>query len=420
MAVLTRPATTVDVEASRPTVRWVVSLFAASVLLQRLSLPGGVVPVLLPLAYVWLAVGWRRRLVELDPRRARLMIAAAAMTAGVALAQALVVIGPSISVSSWGFFFAIWATAALRLSDRSRRTVVVALRGCIRVGRWLAVACIVMMAAQLAGVRYVDYLALVVPKTLLIQGYVITYPLAYDSPIYRANAWIGLEPSIVSLQLGVCLLLALLLRSRIRTLLLLGVGLACTLSGSGVFIVVIGLIVLLASRFRRHLRGYLLAGGIAVAVLLLTPFGQQMAARATELGTSGSSASLRSLDPYRFLWPRWTADPLTALVGHGAGSSQKIISDSGVAGLLVPSPIKVFFDYGLVAGVVLAAFLLFCYVGGPSRAVAIALLGSSWLLQPATTTFVLALPTLLFVTWWAPRDGRPLESDPIRWKEALE
>ena len=309
---------------------------------------------------------------------------------------------------------------AMRIVDRSRDVVVRVMRGCVSVGRWLSVGCLVMMGAQFAGLPYSDYLASVVPRTLLVQGYVITYPLSYTSPIYRANAWIGLEPSIVSLQLGVCFLLAVLLRMRIRTLLLLGAGIAATLSGSGVFVIVIGIVVLLISRYRRHLRGYFAASAVGVALVLLTPFGQQMASRITELSKSGSSASLRSIDPYAYLWARWTSDTLTAVLGHGAGSSQKIITDSGIPGLLVPSPIKVFFDYGLIAGVALALYLLFCYVGGPSRAVAVALLASSWVLQPGTTTFVLVLPTLLFVTWWAPRASPMLELDPLRTREGLE
>ena len=417
-AIAAPPADVVD--RGRTTVVWAVSLFAASVLLQRFSLPGGVIPLLLPLTYGWMVWGWRRGVVELDRRRSRMLIVAAALTAGVALAQGVLVIGPDISLLSWGFLFGIWALAAVRMVDRSRDVVVRVMRGCVSVGRWLSVGCLVMMGAQFAGLPYSDYLASVVPRTLLVQGYVITYPLSYTSPIYRANAWIGLEPSIVSLQLGVCFLLAVLLRMRIRTLLLLGAGIAATLSGSGVFVIVIGIVVLLISRYRRHLRGYFAASAVGVALVLLTPFGQQMASRITELSKSGSSASLRSIDPYAYLWARWTSDTLTAVLGHGAGSSQKIITDSGIPGLLVPSPIKVFFDYGLIAGVALALYLLFCYVGGPSRAVAVALLASSWVLQPGTTTFVLVLPTLLFVTWWAPRASPMLELDPLRTREGLE
>ena len=78
-------------------------------------------------------------------------------------------------------------------------------------------------------------------------------------------------------------------------------------------------------------------------------------------------------------------------------------------GLLVPSPAKVFFEYGLVAGVVLAAFLLGCYWGGPSRAMGLSLLVSLWLLQPGVTTMVIVAPLLAMVTLWSPRPGLPIE-----------
>ena len=74
---------------------------------------------------------------------------------------------------------------------------------------------------------------------------------------------------------------------------------------------------------------------------------------------------------------------------------------------------KVFFDYGVIAGLALCVFLVFCYFGAPSRALAVTLFASSWVLQPGTTTFVLVMQTLLFVTWWTPRRRRPLESAPF-------
>lgn len=395
------------------TVRWVVSLFAVSVITQRISLPGGTVPILLPLIYLWCAYALRRGLMEFDLRRLRLFLAAAALTAAAAVAQDLLVPGPLVSLTSWGLLMTIWAPGALRLVDRGRETLVLALRGCIRVGEVLAVVCLVMLGSQLIGLRYEDWLALVVPKTLLVQGYVITYPIEYASSLYRANAWIGLEPSIVSLQLGLCLTLAVLVRARMRTLVLLGLGMISTVSGSGIVVFVAAVLVMMLHPIRRQIARYFVPGAVVAGLVALTPIGIQLVGRLAESSDSGSSTSLRALVPYQVLWPRWTADPAVTLLGQGAGSSQTIISDTNIAGLLVASPIKVFFDYGLIAGVALAAYLLYCYLDGPSRSLGVALLLSSWLLQPGTTTVVLVLPTLLFITWWAPRAGRPIEADPL-------
>lgn len=398
---------------TRRTAVWVASLFAAGVLLQRISVPGGVVPLLLPLTYVWVGYGLATGILELDRLRVRLLLLAAAVTAGMTLVQSVVVVQPLISVTSWGLFMAVWAPAALRLVDRGRDALRSALVYVVAIGRWLAGACVAMMLLQVAGVRYVDYLASVVPPTLRLQGYVITYPLDYLSSVYRANAWIGLEPSIVSLQIGVCLVVALLLRSGVPTLLLLAAGLASTMSGSGFVVVLVGVVVMAITPIRRRVWRQGLWAAAGLVALLMTPFGQTMLMRIGEVGVEGSSTSLRAVEPYRLLWPQWASDAVSVVVGRGPGASQAIIESTNVSGLLVPSPIKVFFDYGLIGGVLLAAYLLFCYLGGPSTSLAVGLLVSSWLLQPGTTTVVLVLPTLLLITWWAPRTSATVEAEPL-------
>lgn len=392
---------------------WIVSLFAASVLLQRISLPGGVIPLLLPVILGWCAYGLLTGVLEFDRRRMSLYLLAAALTAGTALAQQVLVTNPLISLTSWGLFMTVWVPATMRLVERSRTQIRLAFEGCVRVGRVLAWASIIMLLTQYAGVPYEDYLALLVPKALLVQGYVITYPLEYGSEIYRANAWIGLEPSIVSVQLGVSLVLAMLVRSSVPTLITLIVAMACTASGSGVFIVAIAVVVMLLAPMRRQLVRYPVATALVTLLLLQTPMGQLMGSRINEAAFANSSTRLRAVEPYTFIWPRWISDTAVTLFGRGAGSSQQLISDTNRSGLIVPSPVKVFFDYGVVAGLALVLILLACYIGGPSRALSLSLLGSSWILQPGTTTVVLALPTLLFVTWWAPRRGRALESEPF-------
>ena len=409
-ALLTEPRLALG--AHRPTVRWVVGLFAASILLQRLSLPGGIVPLLLVVVVVAAGYGLHVGLLAFDRMRLNLYLLAAGLTALVAIPQSLFVNVPLISLTSWGLFMTVWAPATLRLTHRDRATLLDAYRGCLRWGVGLAVVSIVMRLIQMAGVPYFDPLA-IVPKAFLVQGYVITYPIEYGSQIYRSNAWIGLEPSIISLQLGIALVLAILLRANPLVLILLATGIICTVSGSGVFIVIVALIVMLILPIRRHLWRYVMAGALTLVVALQTKAGRDLAARATEAALAGSSTSLRALEPYRLLWPTWSENPWTVMFGGGAGASQKLVEATNRAGLLVPSPVKVFFDYGVIAGLALCVFLVFCYFGAPSRALAITVFTSAWVLQPGTTTFVLVIQTLLFVTWWAPRPSATLESAPV-------
>ena len=148
-----------------------------------------------------------------------------------------------------------------------------------------------------------------------------------------------------------------------------------------------------------------------VIALVATPFGQSILSRLTEAGEEQSSTSLRGILPYSYTWPRWVYDPMAVVFGRGPGSSQKVVLDSGIMGLLTPSPVKIFFEYGVIVGLVIAACILFTYVGGPSRSLSVTMLVSLWMLQPGTTTMIAVLPLFITTTWWAPRFEPVLESD---------
>ncbi|MEP6563145.1 MAG: hypothetical protein ABJD68_18955, partial [Nakamurella sp.] len=203
---------------------------------------------------------------------------------------------------------------------------------------------------------------------------------------------------------------AFFVRARLWIVLVLILGLVSTVSGSGVVIVLVGVTVMLFHRSRRLLLRYAVLAVGAVALASLTPFGSLLIGRSTEFQYENSSTTLRAIEPYRLLYPQWIEHFNGVLLGYGPGSSQRIVADSNVLGLLVPSPAKVFFEYGLLPGLVLAAFILGCYWGSTSRAFALALLASLWSLQPGITTSVFVIPVLALVSLWSPRTGAPIES----------
>lgn len=397
---------------AQTTARWVAGLFLLVVLLQRFVIPGTPVALLVPAVLVWGGWALHRGIVVIDRNRAMLWLAAFAATALVIPLQGGLVPGARISLTSWGLFMVVWVPFMLRLVDRRRGTYLLMLLAVTRVCFWLAAANIAMFGTQLAGFRYVDWFARIVPDAFELSGFILTYPVSYGSDIYRGNAWIGLEPSFVSLQLGLGVLAAIYTASSAWTLTVLLLGLVATISGSGFAIVGVGLLVIVVHPARSVLRRYVpVAAGVAFAASN-SSFGLVLLERVTELQSSQSSASLRAIEPYRFLWPLWVRDLPTILLGKGPGSSQRIVEETGILGLLVPSPVKVFFDYGLLAGVVLLVFLLGCYLAGPSRGFATSLLASLWLLQPGTTTLLTVAPVLVFVTLWSPRPSPPLEVEP--------
>ncbi len=390
------------------TARWVGALFLACVLLQRFAAASGV-SILLPILLVWAAAAVYRGAAEIDSRRFVLYAVVVVFTGLAMLAQTAWVPRASISINSWALVLATWLPFVVRLVNRSRETYVLALGHIVRVGLGLAALCIVMMCSMLVGVQYTDVLTTVFPSRLLLQGYIITYPIAWESPIYKANGWIGLEPAVVSLQLGVALVAAVLLNRKLRTVMVLAIAMICTVAGSGIQLVIVAFLVLLVLPRRNALRrcGPLLA--VLVGVLMATPFGQLFLGRLTEYDSPTASTSLRFGTAYVELWGPWTVDDTTPLLGLGPSAAQRIVEGSGILGLLTPTPAKIFVEYGIVAGLALAVFLISCYFGGLSRAFAVALFISLWTVQASLSSTVLVSTVLILVTLWSPRVEPPLD-----------
>lgn len=398
-----------DSDALR-TAGWIGALFALEILLQRFAVPGRPVALLLPVLLVWVVLAWRARIVEIDGRRLGLWCIATASTGVIMLVETALMPGPLISTDSWMLFMTVWLAAVVRLRDRRLTTYVLTLRRVVSVVMVLAAACIVMMTSQLVGLAYRDYLALWVPETLLLSGFVITYPVEFGSSVFRANAWIGLEPSIVSYQIGLGLLAAILVRAPWWHLLLLTVGMFTVFAGSGFFVVIFGVLAMLVFPVRQRLLRYVLPAAAIGIVAFFTPMVSSLVERSSyEFTDDGSSFSSRAVQPYVQLWPRWVGDELGILLGRGAGAAQRYADDLGIVNLLTPTPARILFDYGLVAGFIVIVVLLFFYLDGPSASIAFTSFVSLWALQPGGSQVVFALPLLALVTFFAPRAGLRIE-----------
>ncbi|HEY5879952.1 MAG TPA: hypothetical protein VIU11_13655 [Nakamurella sp.] len=397
--------------AQRRVAGWIAALFGLLVLLQRFSVPGlTVVSLLVPAVVAWMILARLVGVIEVDRTRLCWWLAFAGISALGMLVQQQLVDEALISYTAWALMVVVWLPFTMRSVDRSTSTYLCLLRYVSWIAAGLAALAVTMVALQLLGVPYRDMFASVVPVNLQLEGFVISYPITWGSSIYKANAWIGLEPSFVSAQIGVGLLAAIFTRARMWLVVLLILGLIATVAGSGIMIVLVGVAVLLAHRSRNILLRYAPVAAVAVGISLLTPFGANLLDRSTEFQADNSSTSLRALQPYEVLWPRWTADPIGALLGYGPGSSQRIVDSTNVLGLLVPTPAKIFFEYGMITGFLLAVFMLICYWGGPSRTFGVSLLVSLWVLQPGATTLTITLPLLVLVTLFSPRWGPPIET----------
>jgi hypothetical protein len=391
------------------TARWAGTMFLLVILLQRFAVPGVAVGMTLPAVFVWMYLAWRRGILEIDSRRFVFWCVAVGASGLIMVVQTMIGTGSAFSLSSWALLFVVWIPATVRFVDRRQETYQAFLAIVSRVCFVLAIVCIAQLLIQLAGVPYTDVLKPWVPRTMLELGFNSTSPVSFGAEVYRSNAWIGAEASMVSYQLGIGLLAAILARRPWWMIMVIVGGLFATVAGSGFIVVLAGLAALIVSPARKMLIKPLAPMLVLGGILSLTPYGQNLVSRSSEASSdSGSSASLRAVEPYGELWPTWSTDLHTAIFGGGPGASQRIMYDSPLRGL-VPLPAKIFYDYGLIVGLIVAAFLLYCYVDGPSVTMAFTMFVSMWTVQPGSNIPILIVPLLLCVTHWAPRIAPRIE-----------
>ncbi|WP_380166012.1 hypothetical protein [Jannaschia sp. R86511] len=399
--------------------RLLLVLVLVVVLTQRLALPlgggGAQLPLSLPLALAVLGWGLLGGSLRLDRTRTRLY--SLAMAAATVLTLLALARGLSPSLFSYLLLLSLYLAVAVRPTDLPRAEVDRVLSAFVTLMVVVALVCSAQAAVQYLGVAHEDWLARVVPQPFLVQGYNTGDPLSYGSSIYRVNGVLFLEPSFVSYFLGLAAVVALHLGRSSLVVGLLLVGLVPTLAGNGVVILLLGVLVLALGPRRGHLRALVLPVTAAVLVALATPVAARFATRLTEGGNEGSSLSLRVVEPYGELLPRWLADPATTLLGRGAGAAGEFTAGEA-QGLLAPVVPKLLLEYGGVGTALFLLFLLWSVLaGGGERPWTLALLVGYLVLNAALLQVTLALATVLFVHLlrpWDPTEDPPEAAAPAR------
>lgn len=384
----------------RDPVTWLLWLFVLNIVLQRISVPNISIPLTVPITVLWCLAAWRVGILAIEKRRLLLWLSAAAASSVVALPQTLFVERPYISVNSWLFWMTMWFPVVFMMSDRSGPTYRRMMRSVTNVGLWLSALSITFLVTQLVGIPYRDWLFDILPDSLHVTGFAISYPISYGHSIWKSNGWIMLEPSFMSFTLGVCFMTALLTRARGWKVIMLGLGLITTVAGSGFAIIGLGVIGMLLCGQGSLLRKYVVPGIVTAAIAVPTALGQVLLSRVTEVGDTNSSAALRSFEPYLYLIPRWVSEPWGVWVGYGAGSSRHAVEASGTDGLIAPTIGKVFFEYGFFAGALLVALCVVPFLRPHERALSATLLLQFILLQPPAQPII--VPAFAVVTLWAP------------------
>lgn len=226
----------------------------------------------------------------------------------------------------------------------------------------VALLTVVQMGVQFLGLPFLDPVTSL-PDAFLVEEFNTTYPIVYGSPILKSNGMVMLEPSFLSQFFALAAVAAFLTRTSVWRVGLYCAGLLASVSGTGIVLALVGVVALVV-RAREGLRPALVWPAVAlVAVLLATPLGAVLAERRSELGQGGSSATLRFLTPYQEVAGGLEADPPRYLLGAGPGASDRTLeSGRGRAGLAVvyPSIPKLVYEYGIVSGLLFAAFMGVC------------------------------------------------------------
>jgi hypothetical protein len=402
-----------------------VTIVTAVVALQRIAIPAGESQISIVLPIVLLALGAlliTGALVE-DRYRAGAFLVAYTLCLAAALGSALSgAQGSLLSVLLLGILYAPFAYVLRPELRRLYPRVVDFFCRLMLVGATLSIG---MWAAQMLGWRYRDLLEFLPPGWLL-DDYNTSYPVRWESEIFKSNGIIFLEPSFCSQFLALAVIAQLAQGGKRWRLPIYVAGILTTVAGTGLLLLAFGLIMLSIRRGPVWAGGMFLLTLVVAGAVAVTPVGGVLSSRADETQEQGSSFNLRFTDPYRQAYDALGEPDSAPFVGRGPGFVNRETDDyfeRTELKLAFPTPTKLLAEYGLIAGGVFLAFIFLVFLSKvPSLTIASATLFlhltlSGSLLHPFTvylglvlgSVFALpsAVPKLASIPALVPRPARP-------------
>lgn len=300
--------------------------------------------------------------------RVRTELYGAALIVLVVAAAAASWLGHDVSLNSLLLLLVLYLPWAFCVAPRFRDRFVPLMATFVNAMTGFAVLGAGQMVAQLVlGWPYTDYLRVLFGPTWLDLTFNTENPLAWNNPLVKANAFVFLEPSFLCQFCALALIVALILRRPAWQQLVLGLGMAATLSGTGILLLVLGTVLIVLRAPDRIQPRAVVAGALCLTVVFLTPAAGILLDRRDEASRSGSSGSLRFVQPYTGAVAGLREQPSRYLVGAGPGASDRLLASTRSGGEAVVYGVvpKVAFEYGLVSLVVFVAFLLVAVLRGP-------------------------------------------------------
>jgi hypothetical protein len=208
-------------------------------------------------------------------------------------------------------------------------------------------------AQQLIGMRMIN-LEDFVPREMLFKTYVYVQKINLYSQYYKPNGFFCLEASNAAQLLAIGAIVELYIFRRLKLFLILTAGSLATLAGTGIFILVLGLL------FLPFLAGRRLVMPALALVVLIVLFGTALGlvdyavGRISEFGEEGTSGNGRFLASYRIILQTIATDLPSFFLGYGPGVVNPAL------GYLqdVPNPLaKTITDYGIVGSLAFMIWL---------------------------------------------------------------
>jgi hypothetical protein len=236
-----------------------------------------------------------------------------------------------------------------------------------------------------------------VPNTFIVQNFNHQAAVEYASQEYRANGVFILEPSFFSQLLAVAIIAELCTLGRVSRLIIFGLALIASYSGTGLIVLAICLPLCLVAQRRW---GLLLVGVIGlIAMISLYEFfhvGRALS-RIGEFSSTRSSGYSRFIGGFylfdQFLWN----EPWRALFGYGAGAFTNY-AERAHYGVGEMALFKIVLEFGLVGGAAYFGFLFACLFYSPAPRLLTLAVGITYLLSGIYIPFAhgLALSLLLW------------------------
>lgn len=227
----------------------------------------------------------------------------------------------------------------------------------------IAVISIVQVVLQfVTHASWITAARVIAPRILLQQGHFNT--IAYSDGLFRSNGYFLLEPSSLSLYAAVALICEFTVLRRRRHIALHAVALVAALSGSGIFVLGIALVVPLLRRAPLRLLAGAGIGVVVVPVVANLVGLSSLVNRLGEFSRPGSSGYARFVAPVTFAIAGWERAPWSLILGNGPGSILRAIKMSNsLFEIFDPTWAKIIYEYGLIGCAAFSALFLAAFLG---------------------------------------------------------